>query len=86
MLIINIDLNIKKLNFVIIIHPVRYGYELKNKVDLASHFNSNTNVTVIDTGNLFVLKAPYVILEYLDNPFSSTGNKILVNFISSELQ
>ena len=77
---------IENSNFVIIIHPGRYGHELKNEVDLASHFSSNPNVTVIDASNLFALKAPYVIHEELDNHLSSTGNKVLANFISSELQ
>ena len=77
---------IKNLNFVIIIHPGRYGYELKNEVDLASHFSSNPNVNVIDASNLFALKSPYVIHEHLDNHLSSTGNKVLADFIYSELR
>jgi hypothetical protein len=77
---------IENSNFVIIIHPGRYGHELKNEVDLASHFSSNPNVTVIDASNLFALKTPYVIHEHLDNHLSSKGNKVLANFISLELQ
>ena len=70
---------------VIVIHPGRYGAELKNEVDLSDHFALNSNVTVLDATDLFPLKSPYVIHEVLDNHLSSKGNKLLAQFISNNL-
>ena len=72
--------------FIIIIHPGRYGFELLEEIDFEKVFKSFNNVQIINASKLFSLTKPYVIDEKLDNHLSNFGNRKLAEFIQRNLK
>ena len=70
---------------VIVIHPGKYGRDLKKEISLSDEFVDSDNLFVIDATSAFELETPFVHHPNLDTHLSAVGNKTLAEYIVNKI-